>query len=563
VRNFRAFKELNLALDEMTVIIGENNTGKTSLLDAIRLCLSRPASRREALLEEYDFHLDRPDGDPNAVQLDIEVEFAESVAAEWPEDLVQQLADAVVIDGDGLRRIRLRLTSRYDAGTLDYRTEWEFLDAAGNSMGARGRRTQTIVALQQAAPIFYLTASRDASREFQARSAFWGPFLRNPSIPEEQRAILEAELGTLNEKVLDAEGRLKSVATHLGRTSELVDLGGGQSAKIEAIPLKIRDLLARAQVVIQGAAGISLPLARHGTGTQSLAVLFLFEAFLTTLATQTFGPHSSPILTLEEPEAHLHPSAVRSLWSTLDGLHGQKIVVTHSGDLMAAVPLTAIRRLFRSEKGIEVRQVVTGTFTADEERKINYHVRRSAGEMFFARCWLLGEGETEYWVFTESARVLGIDLDRSGVRILSGYSQVYPVPLIRLADALGIAWHCVTDGDEKGKEYYAAVQPHAQSGGRTETDYLTKLGFNHMEHLLCEGGFGYVYERMVSPQKRGAITAAAGQPEYWPQVIEALPKRSKQDAAIETMAEMSSKGKASVPPAIRDILEKSVRLAER
>ena len=39
IENFRGIKQLNLDLDEFTVLIGENNSGKTAVLDALRICL--------------------------------------------------------------------------------------------------------------------------------------------------------------------------------------------------------------------------------------------------------------------------------------------------------------------------------------------------------------------------------------------------------------------------------------------------------------------------------------------------------------------------------------------
>ena len=39
MENFRGIRRLELDLDEITVLIGENNSGKTAVLDALRLCL--------------------------------------------------------------------------------------------------------------------------------------------------------------------------------------------------------------------------------------------------------------------------------------------------------------------------------------------------------------------------------------------------------------------------------------------------------------------------------------------------------------------------------------------
>lgn len=562
--NFRGFHDFEINLEENTVLIGENNTGKTSLLDAIRLALSRSPGRRESLFDEYDFHLASATADPTTVALSITLEFAESVANEWPAHIVQSLPDVVVLDPLGLRHVNLRVTAKYDSAAADFAAEWEFLDATGQGMGARSRRSGSFATLQQLRPVFYLTANRDAAREFQPRSAFWGPFLKAPNIADELRTELEAALAELNKKVIDAEPRLKSVADHLSRAGVHVQLGSGDVATIEAIPLKVRDLLSRAQVMVQGATGTRLPLSRHGTGTQSLAVIFLFEAFLANLMSQTYGPGAAPILTIEEPEAHLHPSAIRTLWQVLSQISGQKLIVSHSGDLLSEVPLTAIRRLYRSGTDIKVRQVAPGLLSADEERKLTYHVRRTRGDLFFARCWLLGEGATEFWVFSEAARILGIDLEADGVRIVPGFAQIGPAPLVKLAEALGIDWHCVVDGDQAGQDYRQTIVGSAVAGGRPEGDRITVLAHQNVEHLLCERGYGHVYKANTSPQKeQQKLTAQPGDAGYWPQVIDCLKNGvSKEQMAIDVMTDMQIKGASGVPQELRDILAAAQALAK-
>src|SRR5690606_12873819 len=134
--------------------------------------------------------------------------------------------------------------------------------------------------------------------------------------------------------------------------------------------------------------------------------LFLFEAFLQSRLANTHDKHSEPILALEEPESHLHPSAIRALWSTLDRLAGQKVITTHSGDLLGAVPLPSVRRLARRNGQVEVFRLADTTLDHKEKLKVAYHVRAKRGALLFARCWLLVEGETEFSILPEFARLL-------------------------------------------------------------------------------------------------------------------------------------------------------------
>lgn len=559
IKNFRAITNVTVELDETTVLIGENNTGKTSFMEALKFCLSQAASRRADSLDDYDHHLASDQAQVgDAGDTEIVLRFAEATMGEWPSEVVQAVTEAISLDGD-LQQIVLRVKSAKDAQTGDMASKVEFLDAGGNPLKPRRPVGVVLRDLQQLKPFFYLSAVRDASREFQPRSSFWGPFLRNPTISEEVRKELEEELTALNAKVIAADDKLKDVKQRLEKTGGIVSIHPTDAVSIEAVPGKARDLLSQAQVSISGRTGARLPMARHGAGTQSLSVLFLFEAFLNSMLERIYGRGSVPIVAVEEPEAHLHPSASRALWGAISELPGQKIVATHSGDLLARVPLENVRRFAHEAGGITVRRLAPGVLNADDERKIGLHVRASRGELLFARAWLLVEGATEHWIMAGLADVLGIDLDRAGVRLVQ-YAQVWPVPLIRLANELGIAWFCLADGDSAGQKYKkAAVE---LLGGRTEADHVLALPESTIEVCLCTAGFGAPYAANISEQKRTLITSAQGAAGYWDQVYKAQSDRKAKEAlALEVVEAIRAQGAASIPPVLKGALDAVVRLA--
>ena len=57
IRNFRGIRSLDLELGRVTVLIGENNSGKTSVLDALKLCLRDLGPRRRVVFDALDYHL--------------------------------------------------------------------------------------------------------------------------------------------------------------------------------------------------------------------------------------------------------------------------------------------------------------------------------------------------------------------------------------------------------------------------------------------------------------------------------------------------------------------------
>jgi putative ATP-dependent endonuclease of OLD family len=374
------------------------------------------------------------------------------------------------------------------------------------------------------------------------------------------RTELERELSELNQKILSAEPRLSQIRDTLAKVQSVVELAKTDSVGIEALPARIWDILARAQVVVGGTSGATLPLSRHGSGTQSLSVIFLFEAFLTALLEGESGSNSVPILALEEPEAHLHPCAIRSLSSNLRDFQGQKIIATHSGDLVSEVSLLSIRRFHRTADKIEVRRVLPSTLDQNDLRKLSFHVLKSRGELLFARCWLLGEGATEYWVFSEAARIMGVDLERCGIRIVT-YRQVEASPFAKVANDLGIGWFCLVDGDDSGAKTRKSLT--TLMGGRQEIERLAVLSFPNMEHFLCNSGCGSVYEACMAEQKKkNGLTAKPGEADYWKQVLDCLPNKAcKEQMAIDAMALMSQGGASAVPDELKNIINRAVALA--
>ncbi len=558
IKNFRCFKDVTVPLDKMTVLIGENNSGKTSFLEAIRLCLTRSNFRRNDWLDPYDYHLTSGTAQPDQCEeLNITLDFVADAAL--PAELVQALGDVLVFDDQNVQHVILRTTSGYEKTLKTFTSDWDFLDAKGNALGSKAKRPQLLATFVQLVPLFYLSALRDAAREFQGRAAFWAPFLKSTAIPNEIRDKLQTEINALNNEVLKAHGSLQSLKTHLEKVQNVVASGKAGAVDIEALPGRISDLLAKAQINISSSTGAPLPLTRHGAGTQSLAVIFLFEAFLATMLAEQYDKLSQPILALEEPEAHLHPCATRSLWAALNAISGQKVIATHSGDLLAHVPLSAVRR-FCTEKGLTVvKSVAPGALTPDEEQKVNFHIQSARGELLFARCWLLGEGETEFWVFREAAEILEHDLDRCGVRFVNTrYSGVEP--LLKIANAFGIHWYFVGDGDKQGADDTAKCKAHL--AGRDEANHVCRLPNQNLEVALCSGGFGTVYESHVSAQKKASVTAAKGTAQYWEQVVDAQPNKEKPARAREVMDLMRQRGKASVPPILKQIIEGAVALAE-
>ncbi|WP_242470461.1 ATP-dependent nuclease [Allochromatium vinosum] len=567
IEHYRGIKSLELTLDTTTVLIGENNCGKTTVLHALRACLHTLRSAgRAAPFDEFDLHFDSRSADPTtAPPIVITLTFGEKTAGEWSEEVEQRLGGdggvIALIPPDDRSRVQLRVTAEYSKVTQDIETTFEFLDAAGRPLPAKNR--SRLSNLQQLRPLFYLSALRDAGKEFSRTSQFWSPFVKHSQIDETTKAAIEAQLENINAQIIEAHGTFKGVREHLGKVQELVALGEQDVISVDAVPARVFDMLNRTQVSIASATGARLPIGRHGEGTQSLTVLMLFDAFLKSeLARKQGVKESKPIVALEEPEAHLHPNAVRALWKTIRNIDGQKLIATHSGDLLSEVELTAIRRLYKSRDQVKVGAIAAGTLAPRDQRKFDFLVRRTRGELFFARCWLLGEGETEAILFAGAAEVLGLDLEQAGVRCVE-YRLGDIDYFLDAANALGITWHCMTDADDQGAKDAMKARERLPGTPKRPWRHLSVLAnAASIEPYLASHGFLDVYESIAVPAKKLAkLKASPGEPAYLDQIIKCIP--DKPTAAYAVVEAMRQRGPASIPKALKNAVMKAVALARR
>jgi len=566
IQNFRGIQNLVLPLDDLTVLIGENNTGKSTVLESLKLVLTRGlGTRRGGQLSEYDFHMPNNASTPQgAAPVNIKLHFAEKQVDEWPEAVTQQLSEVVQPDiVTGLNHVWIQVSGLYNQQAENFETKWAFLNSAGAELVLRN--STPLMILQRLVPVFFLSALRDASQEFGQRGQFWSGFLKSIQLPEEDRVQLEQTLQQINNTLIAANRGLTQVAQQIGNANRLVSLDSTNPVVLEAIPTRIFDMVGKIQVHLKSPLGAKLPLHKHGEGTQSLAVLLLFQAFTATNLTESYDTDSTPILALEEPEAHLHPSAIRSLGQFLLGMTGQVVLTSHSGDLVSRVPVSSIRRLYKSGNDTKVGKIQPGQLTPRELQAIDYNIRLTRGAYLFSRCWLLVEGESDFHIMPLIGEVLGCSQDEISYSIIE-ISQIIAKgePIIKFAKAMGIQWIMLADGDAAGIDYTRRAANYLDAGEVPQSRFLN-LNQRDIEHEFWHNGFDGFITNFVSAREQNAIrTQSAGNlaQEIKNMITTAIACAGGKPAFAQALfAEIQQRGSASIPQSIRDVFTRIAQLS--
>lgn len=174
------------------------------------------------------------------------------------------------------------------------------------------------------------------------------------------------------------------------------------------------------------------------------------------------------VLVYDEPEAHLHPYMQRRLSKSLhricegedakfnallkeyfgiDSIKAQLIMVTHSPNTLAR----GYKNIVRFGQGEDSPRVMCGK-DIDLSDKIEKHLMlnfESIREAFFARSVLAFEGQTESGAIPVFACNLGIDLDDYGVVPIRAGGKENVKPLGELLDKFKIPNYSIVDRDAK------------------------------------------------------------------------------------------------------------------
>lgn len=536
VSNFRGLRELELDFDPTTVLIGENNVGKSSLLLALERCLG--AERETIGFQPEDFRRGAEDARPPPIE--IELHFREEAPGSWDQPVCAALSPFAQPAPDGRRRLQwcVRAARAAEPPELAFRS----------SDGAKHPATAAAIeALRSHLPFVLIGTDRYFRRVSNHGAA-----------PESA-----APGGALDEHLAELTTRLSTLGR--GPTRDEIHAMLGALGETLAAPAEPRTPGALIRSLIEAPlapsvdAGPRLLARLQGAGTQSLGLLVLVGALLEARGHRALHPGARPILAIEEPEAHLHPRMLAPIWGLIAGIRAQKILTTNSADLLAAVPLDALRRIGRPGGQTRVFRADPGDFDIEETRRIAYHLRIKRGSAFFARCWLLIEGESEFWLLPELARHCGWDLMAEGVELVE-FAQCGPLPLAKLANQLGIGWHLIADGDDSGRSFAEAAAQQARGDEREQR--ITLLHELDIEHCLWQHGYAPIYQRAAGLRRADGMRRSERPAAHARRVLgKAVRASSKPRLALEIARALAEPGSPGVPPPLRSALEQAVRLA--
>ena len=495
IAGFRGLENIEVALEQTTILTGMNNTGKTSFLKALQLALGN-----RQFVTQDDFFIqgssvsDKIIIDLLIVPINNDGKRCEDFSDDW---LVKFTEDRIRTDGNN-DFVPLRTIITFDEIRNSYKTQqfilqgWpEFKQEGINWFDIDNGKEKSFHFDE--VPFFYMDAQRDILEDTKLRNSYLDKMLSKIKYSEEDIKDIEEQIKSLNEKAVSGSDILSNIKTTLKGLDTAMDT---RSEGIEITPFtkKIRDLN-KGLTIYYTDQKEPFSMEYHGMGTRSWSSLLTLKAFISLLSINAEKEQSVffPILAIEEPEAHLHPNAQKKLYGQVDAIAGQKIISTHSPYIAAAAKLGQIRNFYK-DNTVTCGRIEIDSLTPEDIRKIKRQVINTRGEIFFSKVIVFFEGETEEQAlpifaqnhFNKTPAEMGLDFVGVG-----GHKSY--LPFLRFAEALKIPWFIFSDAEnEPEKNVKASVQSQfLNSGsGKNESDCIVFLGEgNDFERQLISDGF--------------------------------------------------------------------------
>lgn len=365
------------------VLVGPNDTGKSSLLRCLDLALGASTAQLYSRITLDDFR-------DTAVPLVVEValcDFSVQDKALFPDEIE---VDAVT--GDTSLMIRLEAT--VDANeTLEIRRT-----------APRGGTGRQLSRDQLSGIGWRMVGAVAGARDLRGD--------RNSPIDDLLRSVeLGAEKAGFEKLIAELRATLNGSAVLDGLRGRLA--GQLSRALPEAIDKNDLEFVPGATASDDVLSDVQLQVLRHGSlrslteqsdGTRALFAIALYDLMSAT----------ANMVAIDEPEIHLHPTSQRSLARLLQGSGNQKIVATHSPDIVGAFQPEEIVSV---KPGGRVVQPERSFLSDDERMAVRWWVRDKLEPLTAAR--VVGvEGISDRIILEQCAAVTSRELDRLGVCVV-------------------------------------------------------------------------------------------------------------------------------------------------
>lgn len=428
--------------DTLNFLIGENNIGKTNILELINICFAI------GKFAETDF-MD--------ITLPIKIKFK----VKYSNEEIGYFEDNFDVD---------------DSNSITLVAMQDSVDERINYYHDTPNQTKISMATIRTMNILYYYAQRMPSKEVDFRKTSGSGKVLNYLI---QHSLEQSEI---QEKDILKKTKLKNIVKNVNRQIKKINTITGDSVSAY-VDTEVDKLVCR----LLGLGDESgRELSSLGEGVQYafnilLQIIEIIYNVKTTRKPEDFeerlinrdGKKLFPLfLVLDEPEVHQHPYRQRSLIRKIkaliennnqeflnllkdlfdiDGLTGQIFIATHSPNILLDNYRQFIR-LYKSTGTNSQLKIVSGMNVVIDDKLYKHMLHNFIylKEAMFSKCIIFVEGDTENGAIPVFAKRMGLDMDERGIGVIKLDGADSVKRCMALYKSFGIKSIAIIDKDKKG-----------------------------------------------------------------------------------------------------------------
>lgn len=453
IKNYRLLLDSKLTVDEsVTLIVGRNNTGKTSSIDFLYKALNNetilfddyPLSLRQKLCDtivkflndeisfevllsqiqfpsirftiDYSLEQDEDslgalspfiiDVDPSTTTAIIDARYSFINDKTY---LTNLLANTFIENADGTKSIDVKKVKDTVVGSFSKLFPLSIF--AVNPKNEKDVILRNATELKQLFPLYNISAERYLDESGSSKNSTLGTIISKffDFDVENESPELNKLIGELKESIISANSTIKDKSEDI--LGQLVDksIGFGYPSA-EELQLGIKtninlpgQLQNTAELTYkQRNSDENLPSSYNGLGYKNLIKIeFELAAFAARLKIET--DVCIPILTIEEPESHMHPQLqhsfanyLESFLKNLSNTSIQTIITSHSAHIANTVDFSKIRYAQKGKDNVIYKDL--NVFAKENESNITFikkYITLSRCDLFFADKAIFIEGSSE------------------------------------------------------------------------------------------------------------------------------------------------------------------------
>ena len=433
IANFRGIRSASLLFPDHALLIGDNNTGKSTILEALDLVLGPDRLGRRPPIDEHDFHLGdylptkytaepaeggppaaaagdggaaEPAASPQIVIVATVTNLSQEQRArfgdhylEWWSEKKQGLfaeAEPAGIDASDITSaLRITFVGQYDPDEDDFIGETYF----PRSLTEAAKPETFTKKNKQLCGFLYLRSLRTGSRALSLEhGSLLDIILR---LKEIRPQMWEGTLSNLSgftvasDPNLGISGVLKSIDASLKKYVPR-EWGVEPHLKVSALTREhLRKVITA--FIATGEGSHAAPFFRQGTGTVNMLVLAMLS--------QIAEGKQNVIFAMEEPETAIPPYAQKRIVHEIRKLSSQAIFTSHSPYVLEEFSLEETVMLSRDKTGSLIQSGIVLPASVKHKRYLQEFRTRFCEGLLASRV-LIAEGATEATAFPTAARRL-------------------------------------------------------------------------------------------------------------------------------------------------------------